>query len=533
MTSAKPFQALVYSYSFHCSEEYFQGLKGKINQIVAQYKKKINIKISAQSGNFVLRSISNNEQVLIVFQTCPAHKDDQYFQIGIPLFKIKTSGYLQPDTSLLELFQKINQHLKNESLVFSDLEQKKIEEYTPILEQIIHRAYPQNNILKDFIVVFREHTLLSVLNLIKILRKYGLTGNNFVFYGKGDKCRNLERIEATFKKTGYKVFALSPFESISATGKTEDEKILPQSAQRLKEELVPIFNRAQKESKKIVLFDDGGLLITAILDTFPKYLDLITGAIESTKGGMNAIAARLNLPLPVVNLADSNIKNYMGTVVAHSITHRLREIIPHVRFLGETCVVVGYGVLGKPIAHNMRNLGLAVHVCEIDDIKILEAQSDGFPASKDIKKMFTKLHPRIILGCTGLDALNFKNLSLLPDGCYVATVSSNEVKQCFPKFDKLWKLNHYHNYGRVYTSPKGKRLTILADGASLNLFNAEGAVHADYQPFLASIGIAILFLAKTAREGRKLPNGLNTQLANKVEEEAKILETFVNFKPTY
>lgn len=76
-------------------------------------------------------------------------------------------------------------------------------------------------------------------------------------------------------------------------------------------------------------------------------------------------------------------------------------------------------------------------------------------------------------------------------------------------------------------------MTILADGASLNLFNAEGAVHADYQPFLASIGIAILFLAKTAREGRKLPNGLNTQLANKVEEEAKILETFVNFKPTY
>lgn len=529
----KDYQTLISCHFFHCSKKYFQNLIKELRSIIDFYHKEKTFNVSFQTKTIVLRKPESGEQILITLETSSSRKEDQYFQVDVPSFQIKMSGYVKKNTDFSNLFSEISRFVENESLVFSDLEQKKIEEYTPLLEHIVNQAHPKSKILKDFIVIFREHSLLSVFNVAKVLKNYGLTSQNLIFYGKGDRCRNLERIEATFRKMGHKVFTLSPLESVSTTGKTEDEKILPRSVIRLKKELLPIFKKAEREDKKIILFDDGGLLITAIIDKFPKYLNLITGAIETTKGGMNAIATRPDLPLPIINLADSNIKNYMGTVVAHSITHRLRDIIPQVRFLGETCVIVGYGVLGRPIAHDMRNLGLAVHVCEIDDIKILEAQSDGFPATKDVKRLFTKLHPRIVLGCTGLDALTYENLSLLPNECYVATVSSNEIKQSFPEFNKRWKLNCCDNYGRIYTSPEGKKLIILANGASLNLFNAEGAIHADYQPFLASMIVAILFLAKAVRKGKKLPNGLNTELANQIEEENKILENFVNFRPNY
>lgn len=530
---SKDYQVLISCHFFHCSEKYFQSLIKKIRAIVDLHQREKTFGVSFQLKSIILKKPESDEQILITFEAFSSGKEDQYFQMGIPSFQIKMSSYVKRDTDLSDLLSEISQFVENASLVFSDLEQKKIGEYTSVLEHLVNQAHPKSKILRDFVIIFREHSLLSVFNIARVLKSYGLTAQDLIFYGKGDRCRNLERVEATFKKMGHKVFTLSPLESVSTTGKTEDEKILPRSVVRLKKELLPIFKRAERENKRIILFDDGGLLITAIIDEFSNYLKLITGAIETTKGGMNAIATRSNLPLPIINLADSNIKNYMGAVVAHSITHRLRDIIPHVRFLGETCVVAGYGVLGKPIACDMRNLGLAVHVCETDAIKILEAQSDGFPATKNIKRLFTKLHPRIVLGCTGLDALTYENLSLLPNECYVATVSSNEIKQSFPEFNKRWKLNHYDNYGRVYTSLKGKKLIILANGASLNLFNGEGAVHADYQPFLASMIVAILFLAEATRKGEKLPNGLNTELANQIEEKSKILENFVNFRPNY
>ena len=168
---------------------------------------------------------------------------------------------------------------------------------------------------------------------------------------------------------------------------------------------------------------------------------------------------------------------------------------------------------------------MSAYVCDIDDERIFEALSDGFPVSKDAAYLIKEFKPTLIMGCTGLDALTYDNLSQIRKDTYVATVSSNEIKQSYPKFDETSKLEFIDNYARTYTLPNGKKLVILGNGASLNLYNGEGANHSEYQPFLAAMIETIAYSAENGPVKGKI--GLDTDIADKILRNANILGNYL------
>ena len=487
---------MVTTQDFYGSEKSLLDIKDKIlNQIKSQSKSKISVDYPIPSRNI------------------------EYYQHGLKHMVVTVDSSNDAE---------INKFVEKLSNIFTPEEETQLCTYTPWLRNFVKPEHFENKILSDCMVIFREHSLISVYNIHQLFRELGLKSENTVYYSKGDRCRNIYRIEESFRNKGYGVFVLSPFESISTTGKSEDEKITSEASDRVSKELKPYFEKARKENLKVVVFDDGGLMVTTVIDLFTKdYGDLIYGYIETTKGGMHAINSRPDLHVTVINLADCAIKNLLNSVIGHSIVQRLREMVPHVGLRGQSVVLVGYGTLGRAISKDLRRLGMSVNVCETDNERVFEALTDGFPVSKDAGYLIKQFKPILIMGCTGLDALTFDNLSLIQRDTYVATVSSNEIKQSYPKFDSTSKLDFIDNYARIYTLTSGYKLIILGNGASLNLYNGEGANHSEYQPFLAAMMETIIYSVVNGPVKGK--NGLDTTIADDILSKADILGKYLEF----
>lgn len=499
---------------FYGSDNYFARVILSVKEWMEAFAKQ---PVSKKDDKNSLSFVSCENNIRVIFQFLPPQRFLEYYQTGLKRMEVIV------DTEGVE---ELHTYVETMSKVFSPEEEKKLYEYTPLLSKMVSEEYVRDQVLSNAIVIFREHSLISVFNVFKELFKLGLKPENTVYYSKGDRCKNICRIEESFKALGIGVFVLSPFESVSPTGKTEDETILPESADRVFNELNPYFVRARKENKKVIVFDDGGLMITTVIDLFgAKYGDITSGFIETTKGGMHAINARQDLDITVVNLADSEIKNLMSPVIGHSITNRIYELIPQIGLQSQIAVVVGYGALGKVIAKDLRNHGMAVYVCDIEPYRVFESLSDGFPVSKDLVYLLKEFKPVLVVGCTGLDALTYDNLSKIERDTYIATVSSNEIKQSYHKFDESSELNFIDNFARIYKLSNGKTLTILGSGASLNLYNGEGATHSDYQPFLAAMIETICYCAVNGPIHTK--RGLDTEIANKIPKKANTLKKYL------
>ena len=494
------------------------GKKDNLIQIITVLKKEISKLCDSCTYSKDLNALKiavDNRQGLITFKIIPQTKNCQHFQRGLDCLEIISTG----------INLTIEEKLNNLGYEFSIDERKVLSEYTPVLESLIN-SEKRGKPLSNFIVIFREHSLISVYNIFKILKSLGLKPENSVYYSKGDKCRNIERIEATFKKDGITVFTLSPFESVSGTKKTNDEKITPQGRAKVFSELSPFFIKAKERGLNVIVVDDGGLLVTTVIDLFHKeYSEQIYGYVETTKGGMNSISAIKDQLPTIINLADCKLKNLLNNVIGHSIVNSIQDLLSHVGLRGQAVLVVGYGMLGKAVAQDLRNLGMQVHVCELNSCHAFEAVSDGFYVTKDIKGVIKTIKPLLIVGCTGMDALTFDNLSLIEHDTYVATVSSNEIKMAYPELDNNFKLTFIENYARIYTLPSKSKLIILGNGASLNLFNGEGANHSEYQPFLALIIESIIYIAQNGPLNTTW--GLDTKLADDIELNNNILGRYM------
>lgn len=506
---------MVSTYSFYGSDTSFKNI---LDQIQTRLETSSQGKVSLIKNTYGTIIECSNTTIYIEVNYPTPERNIEYYQIGLKRMDV-TVSYDAQDKEINTFVDRLNK-------VFTPEEEAHLDEYTPWLKGLVNPEFFDKKILSNSLVIFREHSLISVYNIYKLFNAMGLKPENTVYYSKGDRCRNIHRIEESFKAKGYGVFVLSPFESISPTGKSEDEKITPDAAERTYHELKPYFEKARKENLKVVVFDDGGLMVTTVIDLFAcDYGDLIYGYIETTKGGMHAINSRCDLNVTVINLADCVIKNLLNAVIGHSIVQRLREMIPHVGLRGQSVVVVGYGTLGRAIAKDLRRLGMSIYVCEKSNDKVFEALTDGFAVAKDAAYLIREFKPILIMGCTGLDALNYENLSQITRDTYVATVSSNEIKQAYPDFDKYCELDFVENYARTYTLPNKTKLIILGNGASLNLYNGEGANHSEYQAFLAAmietIGYAILNGPVSGK------NGLDTEIADKIINEANILDKYL------
>ena len=134
--------------------------------------------------------------------------------------------------------------------------------------------------------------------------------------------------------------------------------------------------------KPDILIDDGGDLVSGVMDRYHELKDHILGGCEETTTGvirLKAMERAGDLPFPMMDVNDADCKHLFdnrygtGQSVFDGIDRTTNLIVA-----GKTCVVAGYGWCGKGVAMRAKGLGAHVIVTEVDPVKAIEAIMDGF-----------------------------------------------------------------------------------------------------------------------------------------------------------
>ncbi len=245
----------------------------------------------------------------------------------------------------------------------------------------------------------------------------------------------------------------------------------------------------------------------------------VLGSTEETTTGvirLKAMAKDGVLQFPVIAVNDSDTKhlfdNRYGTGQS-TLDGLLRAT--NLLLAGSTVVVAGYGWCGRGFAMRVRGAGANVLVTEIDPLKALEAQMDGYRVvpmaeAARVGDIFVTLtgnvnvirveHMRVMKDGAVLANSGHFNVELDLEGLKRAATGPTAVRA----FVDEWRLD-------------GKRIFVLADGRLINLAAAEGHPASVMDMSFANQALAAEFVvqrgAMLAKDVHRIPVELDREIA--------------------
>ncbi len=184
---------------------------------------------------------------------------------------------------------------------------------------------------------------------------------------------------------------------------------------------------------RFLLLDDGGKLIRALHEHFPRYAHLCV-AVEQTTRGIQVLdeMERAGTPIrcPVVNMAQSDIKRAVESpLIAESVAWHTDR---YLTALGlddhkptparpQTAVVVGFGATGAALAEALRRRGYQVVVTDRDPARMAAARLAGFDA-RERTDAFRRAD--LLFGATGMGAIEPDEWRYLKSGAVLANAAS-------------------------------------------------------------------------------------------------------------
>jgi adenosylhomocysteinase len=245
----------------------------------------------------------------------------------------------------------------------------------------------------------------------------------------------------------------------------------------------------------------------------------VVGSTEETTTGvirLKAMAKDGVLQFPVIAVNDSETKhlfdNRYGTGQS-TLDGILRAT--NLLIAGSTVVVAGYGWCGRGFALRVRGAGANVLVTEIDPLKALEAQMEGY---RVVPMAEAARVGDIFVTLTGnIHVIRLEHMRAMKDGAVIANsghfnveIDLDALKQAAQgplrvrEFVDEWRLD-------------GKRIFILADGRLINLAAAEGHPASVMDMSFANQALAAEYVLANARQLGKdvhrIPRELDRDIA--------------------
>jgi len=227
-----------------------------------------------------------------------------------------------------------------------------------------------------------------------------------------------------------------------------------------------------------IVVDDGCDLVTQLhknyADTYLK--DVLGGSEETTTGVARLINMTkdnaLKFPMIAVNESDTKhlFDNRFGTGQS-TLDGIIRAT--NIMIAGKTFVVVGGGFCGSGLAMRAKGMGANVIVTEVDPIKAIEANLNGYRVMKLEDAM-----PEADFVCTvtgNLNVVDKKHFELAKDGCVICNSGHFNSEINIKVLEELSVSKRIaKEFVDEYKLPNGKNIYILGEGRLVNLACAEG-----------------------------------------------------------
>ncbi|SDI49976.1 Oxidoreductase family, NAD-binding Rossmann fold [Sinosporangium album] len=374
---------------------------------------------------------------------------------------------------------------------------------TASMPLLARHSTPDAN-LAGWAVIARDHYVENTLALLLAIQRCGVPPQWIYALAKGDRTRGRDRIHATLTGLG------------CASGVLDNTAInAPDShAADLAQTLVQVdafIDAAHAAGRPVLVIDDGGLIAQGYgRPDAPRRID---AALELTVSGLKRITAARPLAIPVFNMARSAVKTRLGyPEIADACVRRLRALLPAVKTIGRPVLVLGYGTLGSRLAAALHAHGCQLHVVDPDPLALIAAAEAGHATYRTAVHALRTTVPLIVAGTTGdSGALPEEAIALLPDGAILAPFATADFAPVTSDTSPAQQTGHIPGVGRRYRLPTGAEVTMLGDGRSLNLFEADAIPNQGYDAYRAGTLIAARALCAQAAT---LPPGVHTTLVD-------------------
>ena len=264
------------------------------------------------------------------------------------------------------------------------------------------------------------------------------------------------------------------------------------------------------DTKPRLTIDDGADLVGVLHGQRTDLLKGILGGTEETTTGMirlRALEAQGKLAFPVIAVADS--------VTGRQLDHRygtgqstLDGILRATNILlaGQRVVVIGYGACGRGVAIRAKGAGAHVIVCEVDELRALEATMDGYDV---MPATAAAAEGDVFITVTGdRDVIRKEHFELMRDGAIVANAGHFDVEISKPDLNELTEERHeVRPLVAQHVLHDGRRIHLLADGRVVNLAAGEGHPGAVMDVDFAGEALCLEHLVKN---GASLAAGVHT-----------------------
>ena len=231
------------------------------------------------------------------------------------------------------------------------------------------------------------------------------------------------------------------------------------------------------EARPHITMDDGCDLVTVLHTKKRNYLrDVFAGTEETSTGvtRLRAMAASKVLKYPVIAINDADTKHLFdnrygtGQSTMDGIIRSTNMLVA-----GSTVVIAGYGWCGRGLAARAKGMGATVLVTEIDPLRALEAQMDGYQVMS-----MEQAAPRgdLFITVTGnKSVLRREHFAAMKDGAIVANSGHFNVEIDIPALERMSsRRREVREFVEEFTLKGGGRVYLLGEGRLINLAAAEG-----------------------------------------------------------
>lgn len=260
------------------------------------------------------------------------------------------------------------------------------------------------------------------------------------------------------------------------------------------------------EARPHVTMDDGCDLVTVLHTKKTQYLKDVFAGTEETSTGvtrLRAMAADKKLKFPVIAINDADTKhlfdNRYGTGQS-TLDGVLRAT--NMLVAGSTVVIAGYGWCGRGLAARAKGMGATVMVTEVDPLRALEAQMDGY-----ITCSMAEAAPKgdLFITVTGNKSVIRKEHFLaMKDGAIVANSGHFNVELDIPALERMAVSKKVARpFVDEYRLKGGKRVHLLGEGRLINLAAAEGHPAMVMDMSFANQALSVEYLRRSAKKLQK------------------------------
>ncbi|MFH0855379.1 MAG: adenosylhomocysteinase [Candidatus Omnitrophota bacterium] len=273
-------------------------------------------------------------------------------------------------------------------------------------------------------------------------------------------------------------------------------------------------------AKPDITMDDGADLVSTIHQAKSLAHSNIIGGTEETTTGvirLRALAEEGKLRYPIIAVNDAMTKHLFdnrygtGQSTIDGIIRATNKLLAGANF-----VVCGYGWCGKGAAMRADGLGAKVIVVEVDPLRALEANMDGFQVMP-IREA-AKLGDVFVTVTGDINVIRREHFQVMKDGAIVSNSGHFNVELDIAGLKKISiRKKQIRDFVDEYILRDGRKVYLLGEGRLINLAAAEGHPASVMDMSFANQAFSAEYMSKNYRKLKnqvyKVPDDIDKNIA--------------------